>query len=138
MLRMAAVVVALLVIGEQFPFSYFPMYSSFDPMADYYYVADATGKPLACVPAFGTSTANVKKMFRARLRALVAGRGATEADATIDERRRVGEEIIAYLRQLGETRGTAVPEGRVRLMRVVVTRSPGKDIGREEMLVAEQ
>ena len=49
---MAALVVALLVIGEQFPFSYFPMYSSFDPRADYYYVADSAGQPLACVQAF--------------------------------------------------------------------------------------
>jgi hypothetical protein len=70
----AVVVIALLVIGEQFPFSYFPMYSSFDPVADYYYVANGlTGDAFGqCVPVFGTSTANVKKMYRARLRALTA------------------------------------------------------------------
>lgn len=136
--RVIVLVVGLLLIGEQFPFSYFPMYSSFDPVADYYYVTDKAGQPLACVAAFGTSTANVKKMFRARLRALTAKRGATEADATTDERRRVGVETIAYLRHLGEARGTAVPAGPVRLMRVVVTRSPGKDIEREEAMVAEQ
>lgn len=138
MWRVMTLVVALLVIGEQFPFSYFPMYSSFDPVADYYYVTDAAGRPLACVPAFGTSTANVKKMFRARLRVLVAARGGTEADATVDERRRVGEEMIAYLWNLGETRGASVPVGPVRLMRVIVTRPPGKDISREEILVAER
>jgi len=39
--------VALLLIGEQFPFSYFPMYSSFDPQTEYYYVEDKSGSPLA-------------------------------------------------------------------------------------------
>lgn len=138
MWRVIVLVAALLVIGERFPFSYFPMYSSFDPVADFYYVTDGSGQPLACVAAFGTSTANVKKMFRARLRVLVAARGATEFEATLAERSRVGEEMIAYLRHLGAARGTAVPDGPVRLMHVVITRSPGRDIGREETLVAER
>ncbi len=138
MLRVIALVVGLLLIGEQFPFSYFPMYSSFDPVADYYYVTDVEGRPLACLPAFGTSTANVKKMFRARLRVLVAARGATETEATADERRRVGEEMINYLRQLGSAHGSAVPAGPVGLMRVVVTRSPENEIKQEETLVAVQ
>ncbi len=138
MKRVAGLVVALLLIGEQFPFSYFPMYSSFDPRADYYYVATGDGQPVACVPAFGTSTANVKKMFRTRLRALLAPRGTGEAEATPAERQIVGVEMIDYLRQLGAARHAAVPAGPVRLMHVEVTRSPGGDILRHETLVAEK
>jgi len=137
MKRVAALVVALLLIGEQFPFSYFPMYSSFDPRADYYYVADGAGQPVACVPAFGTSTANVKKMYRTRLRALLAPRGAAEEAATPEERRIAGEAMIDYLRQLGAARRAAVPAGPVRLMHVEVTRSAGGEIRRHETLVAE-
>jgi len=137
MKRVAGLVIALLLIGEQFPFSFFPMYSSFDPRADYYYVATSGGRPVACVPAFGTSTANVKKMFRSRLRALLAPRGAEEAEATPAERQRAGEEMIDYLRQLGAAKQAAVPAGPVQLMHVEVTRSPQGEIIRQETLVAE-
>lgn len=138
MVRVALLTVGLLVVGEQFPFSYFPMYSSFDPMADYYYVARVDGTPLACVPTFGTSTANVKKMYRARLRALTAGRGATEFEATPAERSRVGEEMIEYLRELGRNAGIAVPVEPIRLLRVVITRSPTNEIVRAEEPIAEK
>jgi hypothetical protein len=138
MKRVAGLVAALLLIGEQFPFSYFPMYSSFDPRADYYYVATGAGQPVACVPAFGTSTANVKKMFRTRLRALLATRGAGEAEATPAERQTVGAEMIDYLRQLGAARQAAVPAGPVRLMHVEVTRSNQGEILRTDTLVAEK
>jgi hypothetical protein len=138
MKRVAALVVALLLIGEQFPFSYFPMYSSFDPRADYYYLATSEGRPVACVPSFGTSTANVKKMYRTRLRALLVPRRAGETEATPAERQIAGEEMIDYLRQLGAARHAAVPAGPVRLMHVEVTRSPQGKILRAETLVAEK
>ena len=138
MWRVAVVVIALLVIGEQFPFSYFPMYSSFDPVADYYYVTNATGEPLASVSVFGTSTANVKKMYRARLRALVALRGVGENEASEAESRQAGEAMLAYLRQLGAKHGIGAPTGRVRLMRVRLSRSPENEISRNEVLIAEQ
>lgn len=130
-------VVALLLIGEQFPFSYFPMYSSFDPEADYYYVANVRGEPYACVEIFGTSTANVKKMYRARLRDLVAARDAREQDATSEERRVVGEEMLKYLRSLGETAGRQMPEGAVVLKRVLLERNADGEISRHELTVAE-
>jgi hypothetical protein len=137
--RLAAVVVLLFVAGEQFPLTRLPMYSSFAPMADYYYVADSAGRPLACVTVFGTSTANVKKLFRARLNALVAPRGADETTATPNERRRAGEELLAYLRDTGTRRGAAVPAGPVRLLRVEVRR--GETAGafaQTEELLAEK
>ncbi len=137
--RLLAVVVLLLIAGEQFPLTRLPMYSTFDPVADYYYVADAAGQPLACAKVFGTSTANVKKMFRARLNALVAPRGADEAAATPAERRRAGEELLAYLRETGAQRGAAVPAGPVRLVRVEVRRAATADgFSRTEELLAEK
>lgn len=134
--RVAVLVVALLLIGEQFPFSYFPMYSSFDPEADYYYVAAPDGTPYACVEIFGTSTANVKKMYRARLREVVGARGATEAAATEAERRAVGDEMLVYLRALGARQGRAVPDGEVMLKRVLLERADNGAISRREIDVA--
>lgn len=137
LLRVGILVVALLLIGEQFPFSYFPMYSSFDPEADYYYVANTDGQPYACVEIFGTSTANVKKMYRARLRELVGKRGAREADATEAERREVGEEMLEYLRALGARSGRTVPADNVVLKRVLVQRDNEGVITRQEIYIAE-
>lgn len=130
-------VIALLLIGEQFPFSYFPMYSSFDPEADYYYVADTAGEPYACVEIFGTSTANVKKMYRARLRELVGKRSARENDATDAERREVGIEMLDYLRALGARSGRNVPTDPVVLKRVLLQRDDEGAITRQELNIAE-
>ena len=135
--RAAVLVIALLLIGEQFPFSYFPMYSSFDPEADYYYVADPTGQPYACVEIFGTSTANVKKMYRARLRELVGRRGALENDATDAERRAVGAAMLDYLRALGARSGRQVPTDLVVLKRVILQRDDDGTITRRELNIAE-
>ena len=137
LLRGFGLVLALLIIGEQFPFSYFPMYSSFDPSTDYYYVADPSGKPFACVEIFGTSTANVKKMYRARLRDLVAKRGALEQDATVDEQRQIGDLMLEYLRELGTRAGKDVPSGQTVLKRVILERSDSGDITRREITIAE-
>jgi len=134
--RMVGLVAAILVIGEQFPFSYFPMYSSFDPTADYYYLANEEGEPLASVEVVGTSTANVKKMYRARLRELVVRRGAEEDDATEQERAQIGRETLTYLRELGLRSGAAVPSEPIVLQRVVLHRSGEGEITRQERVVA--
>lgn len=136
-LRVFGLVLALLLIGEQFPFSYFPMYSSFDPSTDYYYVADPSGEPFACVEIFGTSTANVKKMYRARLQERVVMRGALEEDATDEERHQVGNLMLEYLRELGAHAGKTVPSGPVVLIRVILERNTTGDITRHELVIAE-
>jgi hypothetical protein len=138
--RLALLVALLLVAGEEFPLTRLPMYATFDPAADYFYVADASGRPLACAVAFGLSTATVKKMFRSRLGEITAARGADRDAATPDERRRAGETLLAELRETGARRGAAVPAGPVRLLRVEVRRAAGAPDGfaRTEELIAEQ
>jgi len=138
--RLALLVTLLLVAGEEFPLTRLPMYATFDPVADYFYLTDPEGRPLACVPVFGISTATVKKMFRSRLDALTAARGAGRESAMPDERRRAGEALLAELREMGARRGTAVPAGPVRLLRVEVRRAVGASDGfaRTEELIAER
>ncbi len=138
--RLALLVALLLVAGEEFPLTRLPMYATFDPTADYFYVTDAAGQPLACAQVFGISTATVKKMFRSRLGEIAAARGANRDAATAGERRRAGEALIAELRVTGARRGAAVPAGPVRLLRVEVRRASGAADGfaRTEELIAER
>tara|TARA_R110002111_G_scaffold133599_1_gene199542 strand:+ start:59 stop:544 length:486 start_codon:yes stop_codon:yes gene_type:complete len=137
MLRVVVLTVAFLLIGEQFPFSYFPMYSSFDPRTEYYFVADQSGSPLACIEVFGTSTANVKKMYRTRLRELISHRGAKELEATLSEREIIGREMLVYLRELGVRSGREVPDDVIMLKRVVVERIHTGEIMKRETIVAQ-
>jgi hypothetical protein len=57
-----------LVIGEQYPFSSFPMYSSFSHYAYYIYLADRFDRPIAAQLKLGVSTARMKKIYDSQLR----------------------------------------------------------------------
>jgi hypothetical protein len=49
--------------GEWYPFSNFPMYSTFEDTAYYVYVTDLEDKPLGLVPTFGKTGSEVKKLY---------------------------------------------------------------------------
>jgi hypothetical protein len=49
--------------GEWYPFSNFPMYSTFEDTAYYVYITDLDDKPLALAPTFGTWGSQVKKTY---------------------------------------------------------------------------
>ena len=51
-----------LVLRENYPFSNFPMYSSFSSRTYYLYLADARGRPIK-TREFGLSTSGLKKIF---------------------------------------------------------------------------
>ena len=54
-----------LAAQENYPFSNFPMYSSFAPKSYFLYLADAPGRPLPTF-RFGLSTADLKKVFNSK------------------------------------------------------------------------
>lgn len=56
--------------GEFYPFSNFPMYSSFEAETYYVYVTDFAGNPVAIGPLFGRSPSDVKKVYDRKLNAL--------------------------------------------------------------------
>ncbi len=49
--------------GEWYPFSNFPMYSTFEDTAYYVYVTDLEDRPVALVPTFGNWGSGVKKAY---------------------------------------------------------------------------
>lgn len=49
--------------GEWYPFSNFPMYSTFEPTAYYVFVTDLEDKPVALMPTFSNWGSGVKKTY---------------------------------------------------------------------------
>jgi hypothetical protein len=58
----AGSIVLGLTIKENFPFSHWPMYSNFTRQADYVYVVDGNGQPLA-TRSFAESAPRLRKQF---------------------------------------------------------------------------
>lgn len=67
-LPLFALTTACLVLQEQFPFSNFPMYSSFSSHTFYVYLADGNGRPIPALTSLGMSTATLKKIYATELR----------------------------------------------------------------------
>lgn len=59
--------ILLVVIGDQFPFTPFPMYSNVEPSADVLFVTDEQDEPLAISTLFDVGSAQAKKRFEKEL-----------------------------------------------------------------------
>jgi hypothetical protein len=108
--HMTALVIALYVIKEQFPFSNFPMYSNFDSEADVVFVTDQKGDPLAMDKVFssgGSSTA--KKAYKKELGKLTNPNKRDSKQATAQERQTAGAIVISDWH--AKLRRNSVPPG---------------------------
>ena len=88
--HMTALIVALFVIKEQFPFSNFPMYSNFDNEADVIFVTDQNDEPVPMDQVFRTGSAATKKTYKGELARIVNPLGRDTNDATAEERAAAG------------------------------------------------
>ena len=129
----ALVVIALLLqwIGEEFPFSNFPMYSNLSTKSDYLYLTNEEDQPLGCQSIFNLKTDVLKKMYNARLKEL-KGKSLDAADGL----RQAGRKTLADLssRQTEKVL-QIVGVGGLRLYRVELTRTRGKIDSSTELLV---
>ncbi|MEM8955800.1 MAG: hypothetical protein AAGD22_16720 [Verrucomicrobiota bacterium] len=67
-LKVVAVLVVLcLLLRENFPFSHFPMYSSFSRNSYYVYVADANHEPIPIEEITSIRTSALKKAYQGKL-----------------------------------------------------------------------
>jgi hypothetical protein len=80
--------------GERFPFSNWPMYSSFSANSGYVYVTDASGAPLAHLATFGESSARLKKQFNRDVGSALAQAAPPGRD---EARRRSGQRLLTRL-----------------------------------------
>lgn len=91
---MTALVVALFVIKEQFPFSNFPMYSNFDTEADVVFIADQNGNPVSMDKVFSSGSSTAKKVYKKELGKLTSKDKRDTREATTPERAAAGAVVL--------------------------------------------
>jgi hypothetical protein len=120
--RVAALVIAFIVIGEFYPFSHFPMYSGVSSDADYFYITNESDEPIPMVQYFGTRTAQAKKIYRKQLTELTDARKVKRAMATREEERQAGEYLLNYLlKTMPDPQRPLLKASEIRLIRVALT-----------------
>ena len=100
-----AIAIALIGIGDQFPFSPFPMYSNIDSSADVLYVTNRKDEPLAISSLFDVGSAQAKKRFEKELLAVAETRDYEKAT-----KEQVNLAARSFLQQLWKDRKTKKTE----------------------------
>lgn len=91
--------VLCLVLQENYPFSNFPMYSSFAKNSYYVYLADGNGQPLATT-RFGLTTPGMKKIYESRRRAAIKKDKEAHNQDSFWADRAAGASLLQYLEGL--------------------------------------
>jgi hypothetical protein len=119
----------LFVIGEQYPFSPFPMYQDFESKAFYVWISDEAGHRVALLPTFGLRAGALKKTFETKLREVRAEASphkSPKGKPTQEQQRHAGEAALAWMvAQSGAHLQPSVPGG-LRLMKVEVELKDGR------------
>lgn len=129
--------VACLCIGEQFPFSPFPMYSSFSERTDYVYLADDAGRPLPTLRLSGMTTATLKKVYHSELQTEMRRLRTARRRMTPEQKRPAGERTLASIRasRWAQEQGGG-DHATLRLYQVNLSLD-GRDFTRQTDLIAE-
>lgn len=108
-----------LVVGQCHPFSRFPMYSSFPPTADVYYLADESGTPLPTLETLGIFGPELKQRVEHQCQAY--GAETNKPDAL----RRAGTAVLGHLAKVNQQNLVDLGIDHLRLHRVLLTREDG-------------
>lgn len=127
-----------LLVREQYPFSHFPMYSSFSRSTYYVYLADGAGQPLATSPTVGMTTPTLKKVFDTELRKEVRRLQSSQQRLAPENRQEVAARVLARLKESAAARDAAetLPAS-LRLYQVNIRLAHGR-YEKETMLLAER
>lgn len=131
--------------GEWYPFSNFPMYSTFEPTAYYVYVTDLEDKPVALVPTFGNWGSGVKKTYdqflktevkRLKEQAIAAGGKYRKrlVEMTGEECRPAGDATLRQLRETSKAQDVVRKYPGFRLYQVDITLEKGAIVKREKLV----
>lgn len=147
LLVLPLLVVFMLVVGEFYPFSDFPMYSDPDPDTTYYiFLGDADAldegglpRPIAMQYLVGIRAAKAKKILWSNLKARARELGKGAGDLSDEELRQVAAATLAYFRAREEHMGTAdqMP-ARLALVRGEVDLALGEGIRERWTVLAEE
>ncbi|HSJ02225.1 MAG: hypothetical protein ACAI34_16420 [Verrucomicrobium sp.] len=122
--------------GEWYPFSNFPMYSSFEKQAYYVYVTDREDRPLALYPTFGNWSSGVKKIFDGYFKAEAKVLKKPSKKMTAEESRPAGDAALRQLRDTGRYPEEVKKHAGFRLYKVDISLKDGV-IVKETSLVGE-
>ena len=130
-----AITAACLVLQEQFPFSNFPMYSSFGRDTYYVYLADGAGEPLATIASFGITTPILKKMYDTELQREVKRLRTRRTRLRLEQKTPVGERVLQALTKphAASPGGPERPAG-LRLYEVNLSVESGRFVRRTELI----
>jgi hypothetical protein len=125
-------VALLLMVGENYPFSNFPMYSRLEEEAVYFVVLNGRGEMLPYVTTFRSRSTYVPKALKAERRKLE--NEGLSSDAALVQ---AGRSVLWYLIQRAEPqkRADLLRDG-LRLIEVRIS-VEGSRLKEDEMLVAE-
>jgi hypothetical protein len=128
---------ASLLIQEQYPFSDFPMYSTFGPKTYYLYLADGAGVPIPVLTVLGMRTTTLKKVFATEIRKEREHFPARPKRLTPAQKQAVGERLLARLKAspAAKKRGRKVPNV-LRLYEVNISLVEGH-LDKQTELIAE-
>lgn len=127
---------ACLLIGEQYPFSNFPMYSSFTDRTYYVYLADGADQPQPSVPLVGMSTPTLKKVYDGEVRRALRQLKVRRQDLTVEQKQAIGAPILSRLRNSAPTGPAVLPEV-LRLYQVDIELRDGR-FEKRQTLIAEE
>ena len=92
---LAGFTAASLLLGERYPFSDFPMYSSNNPSTHYFYVVDQSGEPIPVSKVAMISTSKLKKIYRTNRDSLLESSGRKPSDLTETDHAGIAESVLA-------------------------------------------
>ena len=127
---------ACLVIGEQYPFSNFPMYSSFTDRTYYVYLADGADQPVPSVPLVGMSTPTLKKVYDGEVRRALRRLKVRRQNLTAEQKQAIGAPILSRLRSSAPAGDERLPEV-LRLYQVDIELHDGR-FEKRRTLIAEE
>ncbi|MGK0185998.1 MAG: hypothetical protein ACI9R3_001781 [Verrucomicrobiales bacterium] len=94
---MATMVIVLYVIGDEYPFSNYPMYSNFDEEALIFFISDENDIPLNMRDVFDKSSSDAKKIYKTHLNRLSKTQGIKMKDASVELQRAAGRAVLDQL-----------------------------------------
>jgi len=125
-------VALLLIVGENYPFSNFPMYSNLEDESVYFIVRNSRGETLPYVTSFRSRSSYVPKALKAERRKLEKEGMSSEAALT-----QAGKNVMRYLLERAEPqkREDLLRNG-LRLIEVRISVNDSR-LKEEESIVAE-
>lgn len=126
--------------GEFYPFSNFPMYSTFEPETYYVYVTDGAGKPIAIGTLFSKSPSDVKKIYDRKLTALKPReKGKRKMELSMPLKAEAAGETLQWLEDnISNARRSELQAlGKLRLHEVVIVYRDGA-ITKSDIIIGER